>query len=189
MHVDSDSQMTPSSTTKGSVWEKNHMILSDKKEAILKRWLDRIVDSYPAEAAKLLKNNPDPFANPLGQTIAREIEPLFNQLLGEELDEQALRSHLDGIVRIRAVQEFSASEAVAFVFGLKAVVREVLGETADRNELLDLEARIDRMALLAFDVYMGCREKIWELKASELKKRADLLLERVNKIYGKLDEQ
>jgi len=34
--------------------------------------------------------------------------------------------------------------------------------------LLELEQKIDDMSLLAFDIYMKCREKLYELKATEL---------------------
>ena len=51
-------------------------------------------------------------------------------------------------------------------------------------ELLNLESAIDDLALLAFDIYVECREKIYELKANQEKastfaafKRAGLICE------------
>ncbi|MEE8542029.1 MAG: hypothetical protein V3S66_10250, partial [Desulfobacterales bacterium] len=51
-------------------------------------------------------------------------------------------------------------------------------------ELRSLETNIDRVGLMAFDIYMRCREKIYEIKANETKnstfnafKRAGLLAE------------
>jgi hypothetical protein len=40
------------------------------------------------------------------------------------------------------------------------------------EELSALETRIDRLALLAFDCYMKCREKIYEIRLGELRRRA-----------------
>jgi hypothetical protein len=78
---------------------------------------------------------------------------------------------LDQIIRIRAIQNFSPSQAVAFVFFLKTVIREALEEdikqSGIKEELLVIETRIDQLALLAFDQYMVCREKLYDLKANE----------------------
>ena len=42
-------------------------------------------------------------------------------------DDTVLRECLDEIVRIRAVQQMSSSEALGFVFRLKALIRDALG--------------------------------------------------------------
>ena len=47
-------------------------------------------------------------------------------------------------------------------------------------ELAELEARIDRVALLAFDKYTECREKLHEVRNNEIKGRAERLLQRLN---------
>jgi hypothetical protein len=38
-----------------------------------------------------------------------------------------------------------------------------------------VEGRIDQMALLAFDLFMRCRERIYEIKENEAKRRTALL--------------
>ena len=91
------------------------------------------------------------------------------------------------IIRIRAIQNFSPSQAVAFVFFLKTVIRDALeGEIRQsgiKEELLIIETRIDQLALLAFDQYMACREKLYDLKANELRRQTHRLLQRA-KIIG-----
>ena len=78
---------------------------------------------------------------------------------------------LDGIVRIRAVQDFAPSQAVSFIFVLKGVVRgELKNELLENRfseELAAFDSAVDVLALFAFDIYMKCREKIYELKAKE----------------------
>jgi hypothetical protein len=39
------------------------------------------------------------------------------------------------------------------------------------EELSRIERRIDQLGLLAFDIYMQCREKIYDLKANEMRAR------------------
>ena len=39
------------------------------------------------------------------------------------------------------------------------------------SELASLESKIDRVALLAFEKYMNCREKLHEIRIGEIKKR------------------
>jgi len=46
------------------------------------------------------------------------------------------------------------------------------GEPAD---LSILEARIDEMALLAFDVFMRCREQLYEIKVNEARRSVSVL--------------
>ena len=95
---------------------------------------------------------------------------------------EAMMEALDPVIRIRAVQAFTPSKATAFVFSLKQIVRDCLsGESGD---MVPLDRRIDEMAMAAFDLFMGCREKIYELKATESRnqffgslKRAGLIAE------------
>jgi hypothetical protein len=156
-------------------------ILQRKRSSIIERWFRLIVDTYPPDASEFLKKQGDPFANPVGSTISRGVEELFDKLI-DGGDSDTVAPILDQIIRIRAVQDFSPSQAVSFVFGLKKSIR---GELADElrtgsieADLLKLESHIDTVALLAFDVYMSCREKIYEIKANEAKNRTFMLLER-----------
>ena len=96
---------------------------------------------------------------------------------------EVMQKALDAVIRIRAVQTFTPSKATTFVFALKDIVRAHLANI-DGPELEVLDRRIDEMALTAFDVFMACREKIYEIKASESRnqfygslKRAGLIVE------------
>ena len=46
------------------------------------------------------------------------------------------------------------------------------------SELLLFESKIDELGLIAFNLYMNCREKIYELKANEMKNRTFRAFER-----------
>lgn len=148
-------------------------LLSHKRAAVLKRWFERIIETYPAGAAKFLGQQKDPFGNPVGQTISREIDGLYDQLL-QGVNPAEATTCLENILRIRAVQDFSPSQAVGFLFYLKDIIRQEVQaevrEPAAAEAWSALESRIDELALLGFDVYMKCRERIFEIRAKEIKR-------------------
>ncbi len=165
-------------------------LLEQHRATILKRWLQLIVESYPPDSSGFLEREGDRFLNPVGYTLSREIEILYQELLGS-MDASRLSDSLDNVVKIRAVQDFSPSQAVGFAFQLKNALREQLKGAAGgpqlHEELLELESRIDRVALLAFDLYVQRREKIHQIRTRELRERSERLLERMNRIYGRVD--
>ena len=162
---------------------KLEKILSQKRSVILKKWLDEIFKTYPAYSSRFLKKQKDRFANPIGYTLSNDIEILYDKLmLGKGLDKEKVVPALDRIIRIRAIQDFSASEALAFIFLLKNVIRGVLKkeiqERAFHEELIRFESKIDGLVLIAFDVFVKCREKIYEIKANHAKNQVSGLLRR-----------
>jgi hypothetical protein len=48
------------------------------------------------------------------------------------------------------------------------------------GELQAFENRIDDIALLAFDIYSQCRQKIYEIRVNEVKNQLGRLLKRAN---------
>ena len=153
--------------------------LTRKKTAILKRWLNVIFESYPPETAVFLKKEKDHFDNPVGSRISQGLDGLYDAFI-QEPDKDKVLNFLDEIIRIRALQDFSPSQALAFIFLLKHVIREELADPIRAEklgaEMLELESRIDGLGLLAFDVYSKRREKIYEIRANEMKGRVSLLL-------------
>lgn len=166
-------------------------LLSNKRSAILKKWFDLILETYPAETTLFLKNKKDRFANPVGYTISQGIEDLFEEIL-QEVNSDKVSLFLDNIIRVRAIQDCTPSQAISFIFLLKKVMREELKKEIHENgiaeELLIIESRIDDLALLSFDIFMKCREKIYELKAMELNNQTYTLLKKA-KLIVDLDEQ
>ncbi len=154
-------------------------LLSQKQTAIVDRWLRLLFDSYPGESALFLKGQKDRFQNPMGHRLTEGITGLFEAILGD-LDAERVKQYLDEVIRIRAIQDFSPAQALAFIFLLKNVIREELAEELDATnlaqELFELESRIDGVALLGFDVYMQRREKLYEIRVAEVKNRISGLL-------------
>ena len=156
-------------------------LLLRKSSSILHRWLNAVFETYPADSQRFLRKQKDPFANPVGTTLSRELENLYGEIL-KHTETEKLTATLDRIIRIRAVQDFSASQAVSFVLMLKRVVRsELQKEIAEGNfgeELHRFESRIDEISLRAFDLYMKCKEKIFEIRVNESRNQVARLLER-----------
>ncbi len=162
-------------------------LLVDNKSAILSRWFDSILETYPADTKEFLRKKKDRFENPVAHRISSGIEGIFGQILSDAKVEDA-SPFLDKVIRIRAVQDFTPSQALAFIFDLKTLVREeVAADTREgqlSEELRRLEQKIDKMGLLAMDIYMKCREEIYELRVNEVKRSVSRLIERANKICG-----
>lgn len=162
-------------------------LLEEKKSAILERWFDSILETYPTDTRRFLQKKKNRFANPVAHEITGGIEGIFNQILSGG-DPDDVSPFLDKIIRIRAVQDLTPSQALGFIFDLKRLVREELaenmGESPVAEGLWELERSIDDMGLLALDIYMKCREKLYELRVNEVKNRVGRLIERANMICG-----
>ena len=92
--------------------------LSQKKAAILDRGFHLILETYPAETSSFLKQEKDRFVNPVGYTTYQEIEAIYEELL-QGMNSDKLSASLDSIIKIRSVQDFPPSRAIAFIFLLK----------------------------------------------------------------------
>jgi len=158
-------------------------ILADKKASILRKWFDEIIGIYFSGNSNYLKTQGDKFTNPVGATISKGIEDLFVELLRGPHTENTSKS-LGNILKIMAVQNIPASQALSFIFSLKKIIREELhAEIAGQellHEVLLFESTIDNLALSAFDIFMGCREKLYEIKSNEIKRAHFRFLQRAN---------
>jgi len=108
-----------------SLTEMLEDFLRKRKDRILRRWFDLILEGFPQDSHKFLKLEKDRFNNPVGHTLRQETANLLEALIGEVKPEDLAKS-LDNIIRIRAVQDCTPSEAIGFVFLLKDSIREEL---------------------------------------------------------------
>jgi RsbT co-antagonist protein rsbRD N-terminal domain len=149
-------------------------LLINKKSSIIDSWVKSIVETYPLEASKFLRLQKNRFANPIGYAISDSAEKIFDEIVNDNNIDKIISS-LNDLIRIRAVQDFSPSKAAGFIFPLKKFVRDEIGQeiTSGNNlkEFMDLESRIDSVALTAFDLYMEAREKVFQIRVNELKSK------------------
>lgn len=144
-----------------------------KEDAIRQRWFEKILDSYPPNSRVFYRTKKDGFLNPVGTILSDRAGAILESLI-RGFNRQELTRLLEDVIKIRAVQDFSPSEAVSFLQLLKSAVREELGIERGAGtwwqEIGEFEERIDWMTLLAFDIYTGCRQRIYELRIEELKR-------------------
>ncbi len=149
-------------------------LLSERKASLTDRWLHRLFESYPRQTTTFLKKEKNRFDNPMGYQLTEGLGHILDTLIQEGARE-AILAALDEVISVRALQNFSPSQALAFIFLLKNVIREELAkELKDgqfSQELQEVEFRIDGMALLGFDVYTQRREKLFEIRVNEVKQR------------------
>ena len=48
-------------------------------------------------------------------------------------------------------------------------LRDDLNEILAYDELLEFESKVDKAALIAFDLYQECREKVYRIHLNEIK--------------------
>ena len=173
-------------------------VQADQKRAVLEKWLERTLATYPRQTLDFLHDQKDRFRNPVGHTLREGLATLLDEVTGE-MDAARIRPARESIVRLRAVQDFTPSQAVGFVYLLREILDEELaGErTGERTAAIlaarnrsggftppwrgepaatsegewSVQKRIDELALLAFDLFMQCREDIFEIKAREARRQ------------------
>jgi hypothetical protein len=153
-----------------------------RKKDVIEKWFKLVIETYSSDTAHFLKSQKDPFANPVGSSILSGLNALLEGLLGSA-DEKEIKTFLDRIIRIRAIQTiFSPSQATAFIFDLKKVIRDIVKNELSKadvlRELLPFEDKIDSLGLSAFDVFVECREQIYEIKANQERSKVFRAFER-----------
>jgi hypothetical protein len=160
-------------------------LITKQRSTIISKWFDSAIHAYAADTAAFIQSQKDPFANPVGSQTRKSVEGLFDQLV-TGMEDSAVHACLDPVMRIRAVQNLTPARATAFIFTLKKILRDLLAKQLQDagllQQLLEIESRIDRLGLAAFDIYMACREKIYELKANETRNRTFRAFERAGLI-------
>jgi len=149
-------------------------LLSHNKDAFVTQWLEAAVEPYSENTRRFFLSEKDPFRNPVGQSLRVGLPLLLEAILdGRELREVA--PALDTILRIRAIQDFSATEAVSFILSLKEIFRHALYPGGERDasgdRLSAVDTRIEEMARLAHQVFMQCREQIGAIQSNEVRRR------------------
>ncbi|MCB2181714.1 MAG: RsbRD N-terminal domain-containing protein [Desulfobulbaceae bacterium] len=152
-------------------------LLNEKKKEILSAWEDTILGKFEKDAFIIFKQQKDQFANPIGHKVRTGLEELFN-VLSESSNREVRTPNLEELIKLRAVQDISASNAVSFVFQLKDIVRKELqikDMTNYYKDWLAFEARIDAAALAVFDMYMASREQLHKVRYTELQAGRDII--------------
>ena len=163
--------------------------LSEKRDAVVTEWYDRVTSQSPPETAKFLREQAEPFANPVGAGLREELGPLYDAVVtGNNVDR--VDRALDRLIRVWAVQDLKPSEALAFLVELKRLIRaRVASDGLECGaELAELDDRIDGVLLAALDVYSRCREEIFDIRVKDVRNRSLKMMERLNDWRARRDE-
>ena len=148
-------------------------LLVEKKTIILERWLDRILEDYPPDTQTFFREKKSPYSNPIGFTLRKGMEEIIDQIL-RPLSVKEARAILEPVMKVRALENLPPSRGVGFILPLREIVSEIAREEKRKDllaqEWLDLNSRINRLALLGMNLYSECREKVNQLKLKELKR-------------------
>jgi hypothetical protein len=146
-------------------------LLVEKRAVILSQWEDCLLEKFVPDTIRIFKKQKDQFANPMGHKITAGLAELFDVICdtgSHEVETPALGQ----LIKLRAIQEISASDAVSFVFRLKKIVRKEclkkVKTTESYEEWLEFDAGVDAAALAIFDMFMASREQIYTVRVNEL---------------------
>jgi RsbT co-antagonist protein rsbRD N-terminal domain len=169
--------------------------LKSKKKVIIQKWFEATINTYPEETAKIFNKSKNKFDNPVGVATHESLESVIDMLCknmeqtdNKDLNEELIEQALDSVIRIRAIQNFSASQAVGFVFELKDIVKKIAGKNVEILIDSKFDRKVDQISLAAFNRFLKCRESIFLLKAMEAKKRTYSAFERAGLVEELKDE-
>jgi hypothetical protein len=156
-------------------------ILRQRREIIHKEWCKSALDFYSNAAFSNIKKDGDRFGNPLVYTVSTALETILDELFDGTRTAKTDKA-LEDVVKIRSLQSEIPSKVLDFLFRLKVIIKNQLdnagSEKTDGEDIERLFSALDELILSAFDIYMGCREKIYEIKSNEIKRRSYKLWER-----------
>jgi len=156
----------------GAVEEKLDLAeaLRCHQEKIVEGWMKYTLSSY--QSLEFFQRARDPFANPIGGALRQAFNQLL-PLLAKKPERKQFSEILRQTVQIRAVQSLSPSQALAPLYAVKHIIREVLSADKERAalaaDLYDFDFAVDIAMLAAFDLYMEARERLYATRLAEFK--------------------
>jgi len=152
-------------------------VSAGKRHLFVQEWLACTLRTYPDHTGRFLREERDPFRNPVGCTLRTALGELTEELFGD-FDRARVTASLEAVVRLRAVQDFSPAEALGFILLSRSIARlpgRDGGSGIDAASLVLLDARIDELVLMAFDLYERCRDEIRQIAARAARRRVYVL--------------
>jgi hypothetical protein len=158
-------------------------LIESHKSKIVEKWLGKSLEVYSSDAGRFYSKKKNPFGNPVGTALSKGIEAFVDGLIRGD-DPKTLGAHLEEIVQIRSVQQLEPSAALKFLPFLKDILKEVLGgktQDSSRLEALDeLSCMVDEVMLRVFDLYLKYRERVFEIRVNDVKRKVSHLLKRTS---------
>lgn len=127
------------------------------KEKILKVWVDRILEGYPVKVFEVVDY--------VGDAANRVFNALIGLYKGEKLNDD-VEDALDDLMRFLATdRNLTPGESIRLISELRDLVADEAGLRGE--ERLKFNLMVEELIFKAFNLYMACREKIFELRLKE----------------------
>jgi len=137
-------------------------ILSEKRSVILERWVDQILDTYPSDTASFMRDKKADLQS-CSHSISRCWGHLRRPPSGNWSGQGFCISRQ--YHQNTAIQDFTPSQAISFVFFLKKIIRDELAagisEKSLADEMIQLEAQIDSLDSLRSTFLCAAGEAVW----------------------------
>ncbi|HUI45227.1 MAG TPA: RsbRD N-terminal domain-containing protein [Nitrospirota bacterium] len=158
----------------------------EKKSAVLKAWHNATLAVPAGARADFLDKQTALIVESMGCDLEEGVGWLFDALQKGGIPDDVSR-FLDGMIRVRAESDFTASQAVLFIHAIKDVVRkelgnEILADPSVGEELSAWDSIVDDLVLYAFNIYARCRENVLDAKAEEERQATIRLLKKAKLI-------
>ena len=147
--------------------------LREFKKEVTTEWVEAVFATYPLETTGFLRTKTDPFTNPVAHMTKEAADILYDAIIGENVEAVSVKQALDRFMKLRAVQKFAPSQNLSVIYLMKPILRsKILPKMLEQKNLsgyLEMESRLDTLALLAFDLYTNAREILAESRIKEIK--------------------
>lgn len=158
----------------------------EKKSAVLKAWHVATLAVPAGAKADFRDRQKTLVVESMGCDLEEGIGWLFDALQKGVIPDDASR-FLDGMIRVRAASDFTASQAVSFIHAVKNAVRkelsnEILADPSVSEQLSAWDSVIDDLVLYAFNIYARCRENVLDAKAEDERQATLRLLKKAKLI-------
>ncbi len=146
-------------------------IISARRDMAVQQWTDAVFATYPFETSGFIRTKSDQFANPVGHATRVAGAAIYDAITGQDVDMDKVHAAVADLIRVRAVQDIKPELALGVLYLYKKVLRGLLLPdmlAAGRfQEFLDMLDRLDSLCLLAFNMYLADREKIYAERVAQ----------------------
>ncbi len=154
-------------------------LLIKNRDKILADWEDVVLGEYAPETFQIFKKQKNRFANPIGHKTTTGLAELYD-VLCDESDQEIETPALVEMLKVRALQPITATEAMSFLFEIKMLVAkrcEKQGMDKLYKEFLAFCARVDATALAMFDIFTNCKHRVFMVRINELKTGRSIIVD------------
>ncbi len=154
-------------------------LLTQKRDKLLADWEDILLGEYQKDTFRIFKKQKNQFANPIGHKTRVGLAELFD-VICDESDDEVVTPDLRQLLKVRALQPISPSQAVGFIFKIKDMIAaECKKEGMDTLyiEFLAFCARVDAAALAVFDIFAQSREQLLQARLNEVESGRNIIVE------------